>query len=780
MPDHTPSARAVFLSYAREDAEPAKRIAEALRGFGVEVWFDMSELRGGDQWDQKIRGQIKACGLFIPVISATTQARDEAYFRLEWKLADDRSHLMASGKAFIVPVVIDDTPEAGAAVPESFGRAQWTRLPAGAPTPQFVEQVKRLLSGEKDGGRGLRTPPAPTQTGNPAGFGDPAPQKKKAIPGWTWGALTAVVVGVAVALGVGRKPEPAALPEPKPQTPEPVRPPSVADKSVAVLPFTNMSEEKDSAFFTDGMHEDILTNLALIRELRVVSRTSVMAYRATTKPMRQIAQELGVTYILEGSVRRSGNKVRVTGQLIHAATDEHVWAQSFDRDITDVFAIQAELSSQIAGALKAALSPEEKALLARKPTENPAAYDFFLRSRDISNREGATAAARKKRIALLQSAVDLDPAFAQGWGELASACAFAYFGNLVGSEEYLARAKAAIERAVQLAPEDPEVISSLGTYHYYGYRDYDRATEQYLKLARLQPNAPTVFNSLGLIQRRQGRWAESLANTRRACELDPANIGYLRNLLATYQSGRRWPDVIATQRRIVALLPDNLTEGYMLAQSHFWATGSRRETEAFFAALTPDQLNSPEGIELRSNWAKLTSNTAEIFRLDRLQPFYDANGSPHVEQAVYAALYYFQAGDRAGALARLAEHPAELRRLLEAEPRNGRLLITLAAAELILGRPEETRRLADQCVALMPESRDASDGPRWALQRAFLYGLTGDQEVALAELTRLARLPGTMSLERLKLEQTYVSPALRQDPRFQAFLADPKNYAPLF
>jgi len=222
MPGSTPLAGAVFLSYAREDADAAKRIADALRGFGVEVWFDMSELRGGDQWDQKIRGQIKACGLFIPVISATTQARDEAYFRLEWKLADDRSHLMASGKAFIVPVVIDDTPESGAAVPDSFNRAQWTRLPGALPTPRFVEQVKHLLEApQKTVGRDLHIPPSSDK----AGFGDPALQKK-AIPGWTWAALAAVAVGIGAYVVL----------RPAPVGPVSDRPHSESPPSVAPLP----------------------------------------------------------------------------------------------------------------------------------------------------------------------------------------------------------------------------------------------------------------------------------------------------------------------------------------------------------------------------------------------------------------------------------------------------------------------------------------------------------------------------------------------------------------
>lgn len=771
---------AVFLSYAHEDAEPVRRIADALRAFGVEVWFDQNELRGGDSWDAKIRNQIRTCALCVPVISATTQSRGEGYFRREWKIAVERTHDMAAGVPFLLPVVIDDTPQNEALVPDEFQRVQWTRMPKGVPTPQFVEQVKRLLEGRPlEAGRPRPAVAGLAEAGRP---GSATPATKSAIPGWIWGVAAAVIVAVVAGVLLARQPEPAApvpvVAETKPALVTiPVQ--KLADKSVAVLPFTNMSEDKDaSAFFSDGIHEDILTNLALIRELRIVSRTSVMQYRDTKKTMKQIAAELGVTYILEGSVRRSGNKVRVTGQLIHAATDEHVWAKSYDRDLTDIFTIQSELSSQIASALKAALSPEEKALIARKPTENPAAYDLFLRARDILNREGNTPAARGRQIALLQSAVELDPTFAQAWGELAASCAYWYFLSFEDMDAHMARAKVAIEHAVQLAPEDPEVYGSLGTYYYYGFRDYARAAEQYEKRAKLQPNSPVVFNSLALIQRRQGRWAQSLANARRASELDPANLSYLRNLLATQRAARRWDEALATQRRIITLLPGNLQEAFNLAYGHFLATGSTREGAAFFARLKPEQLNSPECIELRKNWAGSLGDFAEAIRLDKLQPYYDNDGVPHYEQAYFTASNYYALGDQAAAQARLGDFPAELRALLVREPKSVRLWAFLAGMEVILGNKEEALRCAERSVELLPESRDALDGVSNAGFRANIYDLTGEKEKALAEYTRLFRAASTLQMNVHEFKRGYST--LHGDPRYEALLADPANNAPLF
>ncbi len=780
MPDPAPSPGAVFLSYAREDTDAARRIADALRAFGVEVWFDQNELRGGDSWDAKIRTQIRTCTLFVPIISAQTQSRGEGYFRREWKLAVERTHDMAAGVPFLLPVVTDVTRESDALVPDEFMRVQWTRLDHGVPTPQFVGQVKKLLEEPRKGAKQSAVGAGLVEAGNP---GSVTPATKKSMPTWAWG-LGAVAIGaVAVGVFLWRKPEPASMPPAVPLAESKIVPPTlstarVSDKSIAVLPFTNMSDDKDSAFFTDGMHEDILTNLALVRELRVVSRTSVMSYRGTTKPMKQIAQELGVTYILEGSVRRSGNKVRVTGQLIHAGTDEHVWAKSYDRDLTDIFGIQAELSQQIAGALQAALSPEEQLLIARKPTENPAAYDLFLRARDIVNREGNTPAARSRHIALLQGAVDLDPRFAQAWGDLAASCAFWYFLTFDDMDAYMARAKAAIERAVQLAPNDPEVFSSLGTYYYYGFRDYDRAAEQFERRARMQPNSPTVFNSLALIQRRQGRWAQSLTNARRATELDPANLPYQRNLLATLRAGRRWDETLTTMRRMVALLPDDLEVTYQLAYCYFQANGSTREGDVFFARLSQEQLNSPLGISLRQNWAVTLGDYAEAVRLDRLQPYYDEDGIPHYEQAYAAAFNYYALGDLENARKRLGDFPAELRAKLEREPNSGRLWSFLSGMEVILGHKEEALRCVERSVALLPESRDALDGVTYAAFRAFTYDWVGEKEKALAEYARLLKAPSTVLLNVHEMKRSYST--LHGDPRFQALLDDPQNNAPLF
>jgi TolB-like protein/Tfp pilus assembly protein PilF len=768
-------AKAIFLSYARDDAVAARRIAEALRSAGLEVWFDENELRGGDTWDAKIRKQIDACALFVPVISHHTQERSKGYFRLEWKLAVDQTHLLAEGIAFLAPVVIDDTPESGALVPPEFMRVQWTRLPGALPTPQFVEQIKRLLSGPMNVvGRDRLIPPgAPV-----AGSGDPARQKKSKTPAWTWGALTAVVVGIATALFVSQKQR--ASPPVAPTVAAETKPAVIInDKSIAVLPFTNMSEDKENQFFADGVHEDILTNLALIRDFRVVSRTSVMPYRTTTKSIRQIAQELGVTYILEGSVRREGNKVRVTGQLIHAGTDEHVWAQAYDRDLSDVFAIQAELSQQIAAALKTALSPEEKIIIANKPTNNPQAYDLFLRAREVDNREGNTLTALQTRETLLLKAVELDPAYSSAWGELAIVEALFSFWNHDQSENRKARAKEAIDRAVSLAPNHPDVIESLGTYLYYGHRDYVGATAQYENLARLQPNDPGVAVSLGLIQRRQGRWPEALVNLRRATQLDPGNENYARLYAEVLLWARRYDEYLVAQRRVTELQPEKIQEAYALAEASFLARGSTAEADKFFAGLPELVANSPRGIAIRMQWARDKGDLAEAIRLDKLQPYFDEDGDDHYQQAHFAAETLAAAGDLAGARARAGNFPAEVRARLQQEPENQWLLTHLAGYEAILGHPEEAQRLAEKAIALLPESRDAVDAMIARYVLALTYARTGAKEKALVELARMARTPNQIFNVHV-LGSDHLFDPIKDDPRFKALLADPASNAPLF
>ncbi len=811
------STRAVFLSYAREDADAARRIADALRSQGVEVWFDQEELRGGEAWDAKIKKQIRECALFLPVISATTQARSEGYFRREWKLAIERTQDMAAGVAFLVPVAIDVTLGPEALVPEEFMRVQWTRLAGALPTPDFVAQVKNLLAG------GVRKRPSlapmptsqtvapmrtrPPMTALPALVSIPksaattapeeAPRKKKSGRGALVGTLLVLAL-----LGAGgayfyflREPEPVAPPPrpvavKKPAPVAPVTPPpapvvvtDTSDKSIAVLPFTNMSEDKDSGYFADGIHEDILTNLAHIASLRVVSRTSVMEYRGKTENIRAIAQKLGVAFILEGSVRRAGNKVRVTGQLIHAATDEHIWAQSYDRDLTDVFAIQAELSQEIAKALSAALSPQEKARLDHPTVVNPAAYDLLLRARQIDRNGNDTRQEMEAEEAMLQSAVTLDPAYASAWAALGSVHAQMIFNALDTTEARLAKARTAMETARKLDPENPDAIMATGVFYYYALRDYPHALEQFGRLTQLWPNNYFGHFMTGLVLRRQGKWEESLVKLRRAAELDPGSAEHARNLMISFAAMRRHPEAIAEQERRVRLLPESLRESFEVARLKFFLDGSTQEGDGLLAGPIAARADPAVAAGYRKLWAAMKGDLAAVSALNRdfpeaWAPGLGSGGGSPSEYALNNAVVMAARGDLAGARKRVEKYPAELRARLVNEAQNVTVLSQLAQIEALLGHKKEALAAAQQARTVMPESLDplSGRGPHHAL--AFVFAWTGDKAAACIELKQMLATGGQPNVFWLK-NGPWFSP-LKGFPAFEELLKDPKNNQPLF
>jgi TolB-like protein/Tfp pilus assembly protein PilF len=771
----TTPGRAVFLSYAREDTGAASLVAEALRRAGVEVWFDQSELRGGDAWDQKIRRQIRDCILFLPLISAVTQRRPEGYFRREWRQAADRTRDMAGGMAFILPVVIDDTRENDALVPEEFMRVQWTRLPEALPTPQFTRQVKQLLDA-----------PRVAATGAVSTGSAPATSLVSRLP-FSWPpVIVAAAAVVALAGGlwylVGRPAVPAvaaaSAPAPAPK-PAVEAAPKVDDKSIAVLPFANMSDDKDAGYFADGVHEDLLTNLATIAELKVISRTSVMQYRGTTKTIRQIGRELGVAYVLEGSVRRAGDEVRVTGQLINTGTDEHVWAKAYDRKLTDIFSIQSALAQEIATALSAAISPEAKKQLDRRPTNNPAAYELFLKARDFFNRSPiANPVAMQKTEELYQAVVDLDPNFADAWGELANIHALNVFWGRDGSPARLARGEAAIARAAALAPDSPEIIGDIGTFAYYAHRDYEKAVAQYKRLAALQPNNPVMHHSLGLVLRREGRWADALVSMRRAVELDPASVGYLRNMGEMCFHLRRWDEDRAYLHRVQELLPGNLREELFNANVEYSITGTLTAFDELWAKLTPAQREQPLARYFRKNAAMERGDTAEFKRLDALQPTFEDEEDP-MTSALNAAAYLWGVGEKPAAAARAAPFVDQLRHQVETEPGNLVVRQSLGQMLILTGHGEEGLALLEALPGMLPTSKDAIDGPNYEYSLLEGYAMVGQNDKALAGLPAIMREPSLTTPATIRDDPCFAG--LKSDPRFQAILADPaNNKAPLY
>ncbi len=743
------TSRAVFVSYAREDTPSALRIAEALRSHGVEVWFDQAELRGGDAWDQKIRRQINDCTLFLPIISQHTQERGKGYFRLEWKLAVEQTHLMAEGIAFLAPVVVDDTAESGAVVPPEFLKVQWTRLSGGLPTTQFVDQIKHLLDTSLPAG--VTAPPMPMRPAAVAPVLAPAAKSKfpTAFVAGLGVAALALMAYIALRPAEKEKPVPVTA-EKSPAEAKPVAPtapaaPKVDPKSIAVLPFANRSPNKEDEFFTDGIHDDILTNLSNLRELHVVSRTSVEQYRGTNKTLKQVGVELGVAYVLEGGVQRVGNKVHVTGQLIDARTDTHLWAKSFDKDVSDIFAIQAELATAIATELQAVLSPQEKARLARAPTSNGTAYELYLKALTTSKWESARS--------LLESAVQLDPKFAQAWGALGRVLTQINASNHDPTGALAEKAQQAIDKMAQLAPDEPATLLTLVRY-YSKIGDYARADTDLLRAAQALPGSAEIAQLLGDVEKRHYRFPEALAQYRKAYELDRQGPDISSSLSGWLMALRRYDELEQLAREAGS--------DAGVARAVYLKTGSTREIEAW-AAAHPDELLT------RANIAWELGAAADYIRLhEELRSRGEADASQNQDTQITVAR--MASGDTARAKADAAKFVATHKGSIGRIP-----ALNLAVAG-------ETKAAVEcmeaYCAGAKKRGVDL-DLSTFAFGYASVLAWAGEKDKAVAELARLFKLPAVgMNVHVLRHNPTWKP--LQGYPPFEALLADPKNNAPLF
>ena len=521
----TESRQAVFLSYASEDAEAASRICEALRAAGVEVWFDQSELRGGDAWDQNIRRQIRDCALFIPIISKHTQARAEGYFRLEWDLADQRTHMVSRNKAFIVPVCVDGTPDRDADVPETFVQVQWTRLLDGETPARFCERIKVLL-GDTPLGASATAASVPAQPVLP-------PRKY-----WRWAKLA--VAGALVAGGLASvfflfqmfwpaKYRPMGGDTANGATARIQALPLSDERSIAVLPFVNLSADPGQAFLSDGVAEEILNLLANVPGLRVTSRTSSFSFRGQQLDLQSIAHRLGVSYMVEGSVQAVEGRVRVTAQLIDVASDGQLWSQSYERRLDDVFAIQSDVAGQIAHSLKIAMGADEAATLGRRPTGDIEAWRLFLKAREqMLGRK--TAEDLHGALADVDAALRRDPGFARAHSLRAMLLAALISwerGNSAGGVDAVRAVEGQWDAALQAAAHALQLDAGLGepyavrALHALAQNNFTEAEHNFNEtLVRAPGNADThSWHSRFLLS--AGYLAKGLAEAQRAVALDP-------------------------------------------------------------------------------------------------------------------------------------------------------------------------------------------------------------------------------------------------------------------
>jgi len=547
----------VFLSYAREDSPAAERISAALRACGIEVWFDQSELRGGDAWDQQIRRQIKECALFVALISAHTQERAEGYFRLEWHLAEQRSYLMAQDQPFLLPVVVDNTADAAARVPERFRERQWMRLPGGVAPPEFTERVQRLL--------GLPQRAAPQDQVAPPTASSPA----VAAPRSPWLLPIGVAAAAAIALALwwpARKHDTGISPPEAPAVPRVNVNPGGApvaenEKSVAVLAFGNLSNDRDNEYFSDGISEELLNVLQKIPGLHVAARASAFSFKGKNATVQEIGARLGVANLVEGSVQRIGSRVKVNASLSRVATGEELWSRSYTREVKDVFALQEELALAIVGELRGRLPGGESTAAVKAAvkggTSNAQAYQQYLQGRFYLNRFAENS--MRKAVGYFQKAVELDPSFALSWAGLARAhtwiCEYSTDSSGGGFDGQLASARNAVARARALEPNLPEALSAQAEIQLAVDFDWAGAAETLHRARELAPADPDLLVLASQLARSQGQLQAANDLLHQAVALDPVKPAALAVLAFNLVLTRHFAEARELYRQVQDLSP---------------------------------------------------------------------------------------------------------------------------------------------------------------------------------------------------------------------------------
>jgi TolB-like protein/Tfp pilus assembly protein PilF len=541
------------------------------------------------------------------------------------------------------------------------------------------------------------------------------------------------------------------------------------DKSIAVLPFENLSDDKANAFFADGIQDDILTNLAKIGDLKVISRTSVMGYRDKTSSVRDIGKALGVSAILEGSVRTDPkkNRVRVNVQLINAENDQHLWAEDYDRDLTDVFAIQTDLAQKIANELQAKLSPSEKAQLTHKPTENGEAYLAYLEAMNLFVPEDI--AKLKQGEQLYERAIALDPKFALAIARYSNLESW-IFHTFDPDPARRTKARALAEQALKLQPDLPEAHLALGYCYYYGDLDYDRALSEFKIAQSGLPNDAEVLLSLGAIERRQGKWAQSTADFERAAALNPKDAWVLQNLGINYQALRKYEAAEKTFDRGLELAPQALGMHSLRAQLAVMWKGDLSVFEKGLASVPADF--DPDGLVTEARVGILFYQRKFAEALDLLhklpnETLHGENGAPTPKSLLLGICYYFM-NDKPNAHAAFDQARDFVEKQIAQAPSDAGRHAQLGMIYAGLHRKEDAIREGKRAMELLPESKDAFDGPMMTLALAQIYTWTDEPEQALPLIEHSLNTPNGVTVPLLKLDAVW--DPLRSNPRFQALL----------
>jgi TolB-like protein len=534
--------QAVFLSYASEDATAARRLCDGLRSAGINVWFDQSELRGGEAWDASIRTRVSDCALFVAIISANTQSREEGYFRREWNLAVDRTMDMADNKTFLLPVTVDGTSQRDAMVPDKFRKVQWTHLAAGDPSPKFVDRVRQLL-GANEQVRNTADGPA---TNLIQGTTSTRQNRSAMIIGTI--IVCILAAGLAIWIPVSNQSEQhnhSRGDEPNVLHSEAGAP----DKSIAVLPFVDLSEKKDQEYFSDGLAEELLDLLSRIPELRVAARTSAFSFKGKSDDIPTIAKKLHVANVMEGSVRKSGTKLRITVQLIKADSGYHLWSHTYDEKFADIFKIQDEIAESVVRALKVSLL--EQATPKAAATQNSEAYLLYLQGNAILGHSNFQAD-MEKALDYANRAIALDPTFAPGWTLRADAYTSLGYWNYVPRSTAYEEARKSTRKSLELNPDlaGAHVIMAKILLRYDF--DFSGAEQQLNEALRLDSNNASALAWSSNIAFAKGQTGQAVNLIKQSVALDPLTPGRYVSLA----SAQRFAGNLAESRLAVQMALD--------------------------------------------------------------------------------------------------------------------------------------------------------------------------------------------------------------------------------
>ena len=551
---------------------------------------------------------------------------------------------------------------------------------------------------------------------------------------------------------------------------------SISEKSIAVLPFENRSEDKANAYFADGIQDEILTRLSKIADLKVISRTSTQHYKSAPENLREIARQLGVAHILEGSVQRSGDTVRVNVQLIKAANDSHLWADTFDRKLTDIFLVESDVAKAIADQLRAKLTGQEEQVIAAKPTNNAAAYDAYLRGLAYTLKPVDTAANALAAQKYFREAVRLDPKFALGWALLSITDSVGYLTNALPQTEPLREeARQAAETAITLQPNLGEAVLAQGQYHYACLKDYDTAVRYFEQARQLLPNSSRIPEALAYVARRQGEWERSESYFNEAERLDPRNVNLLTEHALFYIALRRFPEALQKLDQVLNITPDDL-DTLALQATIAQAQGDLPRASALLAPLRPAAADTG-ALGTQAYQAILERRPTQIIpRLKEILTKPDP-ASGNFNGALRFQLGWAQemAGDHAGAEESWRVARDEVEFFLKDQPKSEMLIGYLALINMALNNKAAALTLAERAIAANPIEKDAIAGPDPIEILARVAAGAGETDRAIAALQKLLAIPYAgafgvpLTPALLRLDPMF--DPLRNDPRFQELVA---------